>query len=242
MSQLAAGLSHAGQCQAVLPSSRVLEEVLLLVGTPGWDVGDWEPPGTDCAGSQPDTCHLQVGRSPSTTPARARTPLPKAPVMRPTWRTHGMPSRSWVLSWLGTGGEGVGRAGPQGWLSHHPHPAAGEELLVPDTPVLGTLLSPAIPIALGCVMQRFRPAWVGGAWEVPHAWVVTAGVPEDEQLELYSILAAILHLGNIVVRGRDRRGDGCFVEVGDNLLPAPHVPNCPLSCAGCRSHISAMPW
>ncbi|KAK2542027.1 unconventional myosin-Vb-like protein [Columba livia] len=43
-------------------------------------------------------------------------------------------------------------------------------------------------------------------------------VPEDEQLELYSILAAILHLGNIVVRGRDRRGDGCFVEPDDEAL------------------------
>ncbi|KFM11331.1 Unconventional myosin-Vb, partial [Aptenodytes forsteri] len=31
------------------------------------------------------------------------------------------------------------------------------------------------------------------------------GVPEANQLELFSILAAILHLGNIVVRGRDRR-------------------------------------
>ncbi|XP_064898034.1 unconventional myosin-Vb-like [Columba livia] len=44
------------------------------------------------------------------------------------------------------------------------------------------------------------------------------GVPEDEQLELYSILAAILHLGNIMVRGRDRRGDGCFVEPDDEAL------------------------
>ncbi|OPJ67397.1 unconventional myosin-Vb-like [Patagioenas fasciata monilis] len=43
-------------------------------------------------------------------------------------------------------------------------------------------------------------------------------VPEDEQLELFSILAAILHLGNIVVRGRDRRGDGCFVEPDDEAL------------------------
>ncbi|XP_040983756.1 unconventional myosin-Vb-like [Aquila chrysaetos chrysaetos] len=44
------------------------------------------------------------------------------------------------------------------------------------------------------------------------------GVPEANQLELFSILAAILHLGNIVVRGRDRRGDGCFVEPADKAL------------------------
>ncbi|CAM9736885.1 unnamed protein product [Bubo scandiacus] len=44
------------------------------------------------------------------------------------------------------------------------------------------------------------------------------GVPEAEQLELFSILVAILHLGNIVVRGRDRRGDGCFVEAADEAL------------------------
>ncbi|KFP67592.1 Unconventional myosin-Vb, partial [Cariama cristata] len=31
------------------------------------------------------------------------------------------------------------------------------------------------------------------------------GVPETDQLELFGILAAILHLGNIVVKGRDRR-------------------------------------
>ncbi|KAM6331896.1 unconventional myosin-Vb-like [Alca torda] len=44
------------------------------------------------------------------------------------------------------------------------------------------------------------------------------GVPEADQLELFSILAAILHLGNIVVRGRDRRGHGCFVEPADEAL------------------------
>ncbi|XP_049664330.1 unconventional myosin-Vb-like [Accipiter gentilis] len=44
------------------------------------------------------------------------------------------------------------------------------------------------------------------------------GVPEANQLELFSILAAILHLGNIVFRGRDRRGDGCFVEPADKAL------------------------
>ncbi|KFQ62256.1 Unconventional myosin-Vb, partial [Pelecanus crispus] len=37
-----------------------------------------------------------------------------------------------------------------------------------------------------------------------HAFSVL-GVPEADQLELFSILAAILHLGNIAVRGRDRR-------------------------------------
>ncbi|KAM6396140.1 unconventional myosin-Vb-like [Rhynochetos jubatus] len=44
------------------------------------------------------------------------------------------------------------------------------------------------------------------------------GIPEADQLELFSILASILHLGNIVVRGRDRRGDGCFVEPADEAL------------------------
>ncbi|XP_068277030.1 unconventional myosin-Vb-like [Nyctibius grandis] len=44
------------------------------------------------------------------------------------------------------------------------------------------------------------------------------GVPEADQLELFNILAAILHLGNIVIRGRDRRGDGCFVEPADEAL------------------------
>ncbi|KFP42881.1 Unconventional myosin-Vb, partial [Chlamydotis macqueenii] len=44
------------------------------------------------------------------------------------------------------------------------------------------------------------------------------GVPEADQLELFTILAAILHLGNIMVRGRDRRGDSCFVEPADEAL------------------------
>ncbi|KAJ7416499.1 Unconventional myosin-Vb [Willisornis vidua] len=58
------------------------------------------------------------------------------------------------------------------------------------------------------------------------------GVPQSEQLELFSILAAILHLGNIVLRGQDRRGDGCVVEVGEDLLPAPEtVPKAQLGSA-----------
>lgn len=52
----------------------------------------------------------------------------------------------------------------------------------------------------------------------PHAPAVPAGVPEADQLELFSILAAILHLGDIAIRGRDRHGDGCFVEVGESSL------------------------
>ncbi|XP_071433939.1 unconventional myosin-Vb-like [Pithys albifrons albifrons] len=44
------------------------------------------------------------------------------------------------------------------------------------------------------------------------------GVPQSEQLELFSILAAILHLGNIVLRGQDRRGDVCVVEPGSKAL------------------------
>uniref|UniRef100_A0A8C6ZJP2 Myosin motor domain-containing protein n=1 Tax=Nothoprocta perdicaria TaxID=30464 RepID=A0A8C6ZJP2_NOTPE len=35
------------------------------------------------------------------------------------------------------------------------------------------------------------------------------GVPEAEQLELFRVLAAVLHLGNVGIRGRERRGDGC---------------------------------
>lgn len=113
---------------------------------------------------------------------------------------------------------------------------------MPDLPLLGSpayLL--AIPIPPVCVMRggRSDQHGVGGAWGVPHASAVPAGVPEANQLELFSILAAILHLGNIVFRGRDRRGDGCFVEVGESLLPVPCIPNWSLSCAGCRSHILA---
>ncbi|XP_051495924.1 unconventional myosin-Va-like [Apus apus] len=44
------------------------------------------------------------------------------------------------------------------------------------------------------------------------------GVPEADQLELFSVLAAILHLGNVVVRVRERRGDSCFVEAADEAL------------------------
>uniref|UniRef100_A0A8B9BG96 Unconventional myosin-Vb n=1 Tax=Anser brachyrhynchus TaxID=132585 RepID=A0A8B9BG96_9AVES len=44
------------------------------------------------------------------------------------------------------------------------------------------------------------------------------GVPEADQLELFSVLAAILHLGDIAIRGRDRHGDGCFVESADEAL------------------------
>ncbi|XP_025966984.2 unconventional myosin-Vb-like [Dromaius novaehollandiae] len=44
------------------------------------------------------------------------------------------------------------------------------------------------------------------------------GVLETEQLELFGVLAAILHLGNIAIRGRDRHGDGCFVEPTDKAL------------------------
>ncbi|KFO93695.1 Unconventional myosin-Vb, partial [Buceros rhinoceros silvestris] len=42
---------------------------------------------------------------------------------------------------------------------------------------------------------------VGGCWGVPHACAVPAGVPEADQLELFSVLAAILHLGNVSVTG-----------------------------------------
>ncbi|XP_072213378.1 unconventional myosin-Vb-like [Excalfactoria chinensis] len=44
------------------------------------------------------------------------------------------------------------------------------------------------------------------------------GVPEADQLELFAILAAILHLGNVTIRGRDRHGDGCFVESNSEAL------------------------
>ncbi|NXJ04154.1 MYO5B protein, partial [Odontophorus gujanensis] len=44
------------------------------------------------------------------------------------------------------------------------------------------------------------------------------GVPEADQLELFAILAAILHLGNVTIRGRDRHGDGCSVEPNNEAL------------------------
>lgn len=107
---------------------------------------------------------------------------------------------------------GVGRAGPH-------HPTALTPLLVGalgmDTPVLGSpdtcWLFPS-PQPAGC---GDPPPALGAA---PHAPAVPAGVPEADQLELFSVLAAILHLGDIAVRGRDRHGDGCFVEVGESLL------------------------
>lgn len=91
---------------------------------------------------------------------------------------------------------------------------------MPDIPALGSLavswpfLHPS----------GLWDAWGGGSLGTSHsACALPAGVPEGDQLELFSVLAAILHLGNIVVRGRDRRGDGCFVEVGEILLPAPQT-------------------
>ncbi|XP_021234446.1 unconventional myosin-Vb-like isoform X2 [Numida meleagris] len=44
------------------------------------------------------------------------------------------------------------------------------------------------------------------------------GVPEADQLELFAVLAAILHLGNVTIRGRDRHGDGCVVEPNNEAL------------------------
>ncbi|XP_008936568.1 PREDICTED: unconventional myosin-Vb-like, partial [Merops nubicus] len=43
------------------------------------------------------------------------------------------------------------------------------------------------------------------------------GVPEAEQLELFSTLAAILHLGEVTVGRRDRHGDSCVVEPSEAL-------------------------
>lgn len=54
---------------------------------------------------------------------------------------------------------------------------------------------------------------------------VPVGVPEADQLELFAILAAILHLGNVTIRGRDRHGDGCFVEVGESPTCVPTHPS-----------------
>lgn len=54
---------------------------------------------------------------------------------------------------------------------------------------------------------------------------VPVGVPEVDQLELFAVLAAILHLGNVAIRGRDRHGDGCFVEVGQSPMCVPMHPS-----------------
>ncbi|TFK02154.1 Unconventional myosin-Vb [Platysternon megacephalum] len=44
------------------------------------------------------------------------------------------------------------------------------------------------------------------------------GVHESNQLELFSILASILHLGNIRLRAKDRHGESCFTEPDDEAL------------------------
>ncbi|XP_030396539.1 unconventional myosin-Vb-like [Gopherus evgoodei] len=44
------------------------------------------------------------------------------------------------------------------------------------------------------------------------------GVPESSQLELFSLLASILHLGNVRLRAKDRHGESCFAEPGDEAL------------------------
>ncbi|XP_075759374.1 unconventional myosin-Vb-like isoform X2 [Pelodiscus sinensis] len=44
------------------------------------------------------------------------------------------------------------------------------------------------------------------------------GVHESNQLELFSILAAILHLGNIRLKAKDRHGESCFLELEDEAL------------------------
>uniref|UniRef100_A0A8C8RTN9 Myosin motor domain-containing protein n=1 Tax=Pelusios castaneus TaxID=367368 RepID=A0A8C8RTN9_9SAUR len=44
------------------------------------------------------------------------------------------------------------------------------------------------------------------------------GVHESDQLELFSILASILHLGNIRLKGKDRHGESCFTEPDDEAL------------------------
>ncbi|XP_025064123.1 unconventional myosin-Vb-like isoform X2 [Alligator sinensis] len=44
------------------------------------------------------------------------------------------------------------------------------------------------------------------------------GVSEADQLELFSILAAILHLGNIRLKKKSRHGESCFIEPEDKAL------------------------
>ncbi|XP_043358594.1 unconventional myosin-Vb-like isoform X6 [Dermochelys coriacea] len=44
------------------------------------------------------------------------------------------------------------------------------------------------------------------------------GVHESNQLELFSILASILHLGNIRLRTKDRHGESCFTEPDGEAL------------------------
>lgn len=63
--------------------------------------------------------------------------------------------------------------------------------------------------------------WVG--MRVP-SLAASAGVTKSEQLELFSISAAILHLGHTVIRGWHWHGDSCVVEVGEDLMPPQTVP------------------
>ncbi|XP_043392074.1 unconventional myosin-Vb isoform X2 [Chelonia mydas] len=44
------------------------------------------------------------------------------------------------------------------------------------------------------------------------------GVHESNQLELFTILASILHLGNIRLRAKDRHGESCFTEPDGEAL------------------------
>lgn len=49
-------------------------------------------------------------------------------------------------------------------------------------------------------------------------------VTELEQLELFSISAAILHLGHAVIRGWHWHGESCVVEVGEDLMLPQTIP------------------
>lgn len=94
--------------------------------------------------------------------------------------------------------------------SHRPHLAVG---WVPHCWPAGYLL--AAPFSPARAVQDLTPT--------PRS--VPVGVPEVDQLELFAVLAAILHLGNVTIRGRDRHGEGCFVEVGQSPTCVPTHPS-----------------
>lgn len=44
-------------------------------------------------------------------------------------------------------------------------------------------------------------------------WFTPAGVQPDQQMELFRILAAILHLGNVNIQASGRGGDRSYIDV-----------------------------
>lgn len=44
-------------------------------------------------------------------------------------------------------------------------------------------------------------------------WFILAGVQPDQQMEIFHILAAILHLGNVNIQASGRGGDRSYIDV-----------------------------